>query len=71
MTTKMQINKRLPLKRCWDMVNNIQKAKTPKEIRERCQTAEEWLTANEVISIDDYDALMMTVAYLHRESYHF
>lgn len=67
----MKINKRLPLNRCWDMVNNIQRGKTPQEVRERCNIAEEWLTANEVITIDEYDSLMMTVAYLHRESYRF
>lgn len=66
----MEINTRLPLKRCWDMVNRIQKGNTPQEIRRRCQIAEEWLTANEIISNEEYDALMMTVAYLHRESYH-
>lgn len=64
------INPRLSLKRCWDMVNSI-KTDDPNETRRRCQIAEEWLTANEVISIDEYDALMMTVAYLHRESYHY
>lgn len=63
------INPRLSLKRCWDMVNNIQ-TNDAEETRRRCRVAEEWLTANEVISIDEYDALMMTVAYLHRESYH-
>lgn len=66
----MEINRRLSLKRCWDMVNRIQKANTPQDIRRRCQIAEEWLTANEVISIDEYDALMMAVAYIHRETYH-
>lgn len=67
----MKINKNLPLNRCWDMVNRIQCASTPKEIRERCVIAEEWLTANEVITIDEYDSLMMAVAYIHRESYKF
>lgn len=64
------INTRLSLKGCWAMVNAIQNADTPQGIRERCGIAEEWLKANEVIDSDQYDELMMTVAYLHRESYH-
>lgn len=66
----MKINKSLSLDRCWEMVNRIQKGKTPEEIRQRCQIAEAWLTANEVISMEEYDSLMDTVAYLCRESYH-
>lgn len=52
------------------MVNAIQGGKTPAEVRERCRIAEEWLNANEVINNEQYDDLMMTVAYLHRDSYH-
>ena len=67
---KMKINTMLSEKRCWDMVNRIQLAKTPAEIRERCKIAEEWLTKNEVIDNDQYDDMMRAVAYMCRESYH-
>lgn len=66
-----QINKTLSESQCWKMVNRIQLGNTPEEIRERCHIAEQWLRANEVISIDAFDELMNTVAYWHRESYHF
>lgn len=66
----MAINTKLSLKRCWDMVNRIQMGRTPDEIRRRCRVAEEWLTANEVITTDEYDELMMAVSFIHRESYH-
>lgn len=66
----MTINRTLSVKGCWAMVNNIQKARTPEELRERCGIAEEWLKANDVITNDEYDDLMMTVAFLYRESYH-
>lgn len=66
----MKVNKNLSLKRCWEMVNRIQRGKTPEEIRERCHIAEKWLKENQIISTEEYDDLMMTVAYLHRESYH-
>lgn len=52
------------------MVNAIQNGRTPEEIRERCNIAEEWLQANEVIDNETYDSMMMTVSYLYRESYH-
>ena len=67
---KMKINTKLSEKRCWDMVNRIQLAKSPAEIRERCLIAEEWLKKNEVIDVYQYDDLMRTVAYWHRESFH-
>ena len=67
---KKAINTQLPLKRCWDMVNRIQLGRSAEEVRERCAIAEAWLNANEVITNDEYDALMMAVAYLNRESYH-
>lgn len=63
------INTKLSVKGCWGMVNRIQDGRTPDEIRERCYIAEQWLTANEVITNEEYDDLMDTVAYLHRESY--
>lgn len=65
-----EINKKLSLKGCWNMVNRIQLANTPEQIRERCRIAEEWLTANEVISNEEYNELMKSVTYLNRESYH-
>lgn len=65
----MGINRRLSLRGCWRMVNAIQNGETPKEIRNRAGIASEWLKANEVISIEDFDELMDTVAYLVRESY--
>ncbi len=65
----MAINKRLSLRGCWRMVNAIQNGDTPKEIRQRAGIAAEWLKANEVISIDDFDELMDTVAFWVRASY--
>lgn len=62
------INKKLSLEQCWEMVNRIQLGKNAEEIKERCKIADAWLTANEVISIDEYDDLMNTVAYLHCEA---
>lgn len=66
----MKINKRLSTSACWGMVNRIQLGKTPDEILERCHIAETWLVANEVISNDDFDAMMDAIAFMHRESYH-
>lgn len=66
----MAINKRLSVRGCWRMVNAIQNGKDAKEVRERCDIAEEWLKANEVISNEEYDGLMRTVTYLYGESYH-
>ena len=65
----MTINKNLSVKGCWRMVNAIQNGKTPLEIRQRCNIAEKWLQANEVISYDEYNDMMMTISYLHRESF--
>ena len=64
------INTKLSLSGCWKMVNAIQNGRTPDDIRHRCRIAEEWLIANEVISNEEYDDLMMTVSWIHRESYH-
>lgn len=66
----MAINTKLSLNGCWRMVNAIQGGRTPAEIRQRCNIAEDWLNANEIISNEEYDDLMMTIAYLYRESYH-
>ena len=66
----MKINTTLSLKGCWRMVNAIQNGETPKEIRRRAIIAREWLINNTVISLDEFDELMNTVAYLVRESYH-
>lgn len=65
----MAINTKLSASRCWDMVNRIQNGKSPEDIRRRCNVAEEWLRANEVISNSEYDELMMAVSFLYRESY--
>ena len=65
----MKVNTQLSLNGCWNMVNRIQLADTPSEIRERCGIAEYWLTNNKVISVEEYDELMQAVAYFHRESY--
>lgn len=66
----MKINASLSVTGCWKMVNAIQNGKTPQEVRERCYIAEKWLKANKVIDNDQYNDMMMTVTYLHRESYH-
>ena len=66
---KREINVKLSLKKCWEMVNRIQLAKSPEEIRERCSIAKKWLIANEVIDNEQYDELMNAVAYESRESY--
>ena len=66
----MLIDKNLSVDECWKMVNAIQNSKTQQEIRERCRIAEEWLKANEVIDVDQYDDMMTAVAYMYRESYH-
>lgn len=66
----MGINRRLSVSGCWKMVNAIENAGTPAEVRTRCAIAEEWLKNNDVISNADYDDLMDTVAYICRESYH-
>ena len=64
------INTRLSVAGCWKMVNAIQNGNTLEEIRERCHIAAEWLNANEVISVDEYDSMMVAVSYIYRESYH-
>lgn len=66
----MKINTRLSVAGCWRMVNAIRNGKTPEEIRERCRIAEAWLDANEIISTEEYNDLMMAVSWQHRESYH-
>lgn len=66
----MEINRRLSLAGCWGMVNRIESASDPNEVRRRCIIAEEWLKANIVISDDDFDDLMRAVSYIYRESYH-
>lgn len=66
----MKINEMLSLDGCWNMVNRIQLANSPEQIRERCRIASEWLGKNKMISTEDFDSLMMAVSQLHRESYH-
>ena len=69
MTTKnIPVNPRLSLSRCWDMVNRIQ-GDTPDETIERFHIAEKWLRANEVVSNDEFDDLMMAATFLLREAY--
>ena len=63
------INTKLSLNGCWKMVNRIEAASSADKIRERCYTAEQWLAANEVITIEQFDELMNAVAFIHRESY--
>lgn len=64
------INTKLSLRKCWDMVNRIQLANSPEQMRERCRIAEDWLTKNEVISVEEYNDLMRAVSQLCAESYH-
>ena len=66
----MAINTKLSVTGCWRMVNAIENGKDATEVRERCRIAASWLEANEVINYDQFNELMMTVAYIHRESYH-
>lgn len=66
----MKPNSTLTAAKLWQMVNRIEAARTPAEIRERCRTAEEWIKANEIITNDEFDDLMMAVSFIHRESYH-
>lgn len=66
----MGINRNLSLQGCWKMVNNIQLAGTPEGIRARCRIAREWLDANQVISTEEYNELMMALSCQFRESYH-
>ena len=63
-----EINTKLSLAGCWKMVNAIQNGKTEGDVRHRCYIAEQWLKANEIISNDDFDELMMTVSYWYREA---
>jgi hypothetical protein len=65
----MNINTKLSVDGCWKMVNAIQNGKDAEDIRNRCHIAEVWLKANEIIDNDEYNDLMMTISYLHRESY--
>ena len=65
----MTINNHLSLKGCWRMVNAIQKADTPEEIRRRCNIAADWLLHNDEITNDQYNDLMLAVTFFNRESY--
>lgn len=58
-----QINTKLPLSKCWQMVNRISS-------KAQVEIAKEWLMANEVISNDEYDELMRAVSYIYRELNH-
>ena len=59
----MEINKKLPAKRCWEMVNRVSSL-------EEAAIAEAWLAANEVITNAEYNDLMMALSYLTRELHH-
>lgn len=65
------INTNLSLSGCWKMVNAIQNGKTKEAILERCRIAENWLRANEIITNEEYNDLMLAVSALYREAYHF
>ena len=53
----------------WKIVNDIQTAQSPKEIRMRCNEAEKLIRADDSIDNGKFDELMRTIAYLYRESY--
>jgi hypothetical protein len=59
----------MTIKEYWNIVNNIQTAKTAEEMRKKCNNAEKLIRDDSSINNDDFDELMMTIAYLHRESY--
>lgn len=65
----MAINTKLSLKGCWKMVNAIWNGDTREEILRRCNVATEWLNANEVISAEEYNDLMVAVSMQTREAY--
>lgn len=65
----IDINRTLSAGGCWKMVNRIQLGGTRAEIRKRADVAMQWLDANEVITADEYNDLMMTVSYLVRETF--
>lgn len=59
----MAINTTLSTAKCWKMVNRV-------STLEQAKTAEAWLRANEVISNDEYNDLMMALSYIVRELHH-
>lgn len=68
---EMTVNKKLNYAGCWKMVNRIEDGADAQEIRRRCNIAERWLTANEVIDKEQFNELMMAVSFIHRESYRY
>lgn len=53
------------------IINNIQAANTPAEMRRLCIQAEKLVRADETLTNSEFDTLMMDIAFLYRESYSF
>ena len=62
MIRNIPINPKLSLKGCWTMVNRVGNF-------EKLNIAYNWLRANEVITNEEYNDLMMTLSYISRELY--
>lgn len=62
MIRNIAINPKLSLKGCWEMVNRV-------NALEKLHIAEQWLKANEVITNEEYNDLMMALSYISRELY--
>ena len=62
MVKNIPINPNLSAKRCWVMVNRA-------DTHEKIRIAEEWLTANKVITMDEYGDMMDALAFISRELY--
>ena len=62
MIRNIPINPKLSLKACRAMVNRVDNF-------EKLKIAENWLRANEVITNEEYNDLMMTLSYISRELY--
>lgn len=62
MIRNIPINPKLSLKGCWAMVNRVDNF-------EKLNVAYNWLRANEVITNEEYNDLMMTLSYISRELY--
>ena len=54
------VNRNLSVRGCWRMVNAVNSL-------EKVKVAQQWLDNNDVISIDEYDALMRSLSYISRE----
>lgn len=62
MIRNIPVNPKLSLKGCWAMVNKV-------DTLEKLTIAEQWLKANEAITNDEYNDLMMALSYISRELY--